>query len=68
MRIILYTNLMQKFENRECMVREGETQYWESITVDYMTEESDDESDLSRLVEHKIPWRSSGKLNVNTSN
>ncbi len=46
------------------MVREGELQYWDPLTLDYMTEESDDDSDQSRIVEHKIPWRSSGKYTV----
>lgn len=54
----------QKFDNRKCMVRESEQQYWDPLTLDYMTEESDDESDPSRIIEHKLPWRSPGKISI----
>lgn len=44
------------------MVRENELQYWDPLSLDYMTEESDDESDPSRIIEHKLPWRSTGMI------
>ena len=46
------------------MVRETEAQYWEALTLDYMTEESDDETDPNCIVEHKLPWRSNGKCGM----
>ena len=49
---------LQKFDNRKCMVRENEQQYWRSLTLDCMTEESD--GDEGCIIEHKIPWRSPG--------
>ncbi len=57
----------QKFDNRKCVVRENEVQYWEPLSLDFMTEESDDDSDSSRIVEHKIPWRSTGTLETSLS-
>lgn len=33
---------MQKFDNRKCVVLK---RYWDQLTVDYMTEESDDDPD-----------------------
>ena len=54
----------QKFDNRKSVVRETEAQYWEVLTLDYMTEESDDESDPNCIVEHKLPWRSNGKCGM----
>ena len=44
------------------MVRESELQYWDPLTIDCMTEESDDDNDSTHIVEHKIPWRSPGKF------
>ena len=51
---------LQKFDNRQCVVRENERQYWEPLSLDFMTEESDDDNDPTVIVEHKLPWRSSG--------
>ena len=42
------------------MVRESEKQYWKGLSVDFMTDESDDEDDGNCIIEHKLPWRSTG--------
>ena len=53
---------LQKFDNRKSVIRDEELKYWEQLSLDYMTEESDDASDPNCIVEHKLPWRSSGRL------
>ena len=35
-----------------------EKKFWEKVSVAYMTEESDDASNSSQLITHKLPWRS----------
>lgn len=37
--------------------------YWEKLTIDGMSEESDDLSDTNSLIVHKLSWRSQGVLN-----
>ena len=54
----------QKFDNRKSVVWDTEVQYWEVLSLDYMTEESDDELDPNHIVEHKLPWRSNGQFDV----
>ena len=40
-------------------------EFWDQISINYMTEESDDEADQSQLVLRRIPWRSKCKgINV----
>ena len=38
-------NLLQKFDNRALVVMESEIKYWSQLTVDFMTEESDNDDD-----------------------
>lgn len=35
--------------------------YWSQLTVDFMTEESDDDDDRNALVMHQLMWRSKSK-------
>ena len=44
------------------MVRESELQYWNDVSVDFMTDESDDEEDANCIVEHKHTWRSASMI------
>ena len=43
---------------RESMVLESETEFWNKLSIDYMTEESDDEDDPGKIVVRHIPWHS----------
>ena len=54
-------NLFQKYKNRMAMIRESEAKYWEGITIDFMSEESDDDHKDTIIVK-KLMWRSSGML------
>ena len=40
---------------------EGELRYWKDLTIEYMTEESDDECDENSIVVHELLWRSKSK-------
>ena len=53
---------LQKFENRSMVVQPSEMKYWRSLTIDEMSEESDDPEDCNSLILHKLPWRSQGVL------
>ena len=53
---------MQKFDRRAQVVTKNELRYWENLTVQYMTEESDMEDDSGVIVTHKLPWRSQSML------
>lgn len=44
-------NYMQKYENQAVVVRPGEMRYWEALTVDDMSEESDDPEDPNTLAQ-----------------
>ena len=57
---------MQKFCNRASMVQSSENKYWEQLTLEYMTEESDDSDDPAVIVEHQFPWRSQRMCNTMT--
>ena len=43
------------------MVTKKEMKYWEKISIQYMTEESDDDESGS-IVTHKLLWRSPSML------
>ena len=49
-------NLLQKFDNRALVVMESEIKYWSQLTVDFMTEESDNDDDGNILVVHQLQW------------
>ena len=38
--------------------------YWEQLTLNFMTEESDDMSDSNTIIEHKLTWRSQGMQHI----
>ena len=42
-------------------MKEKEKLLWEKLSIDYMSDESDDEQ--GNLVKHKLPWRSASKCN-----
>ena len=50
--------LTQKFDNRALVVLDSEKKYWEKLSVDFMTEESDDNDDTNALIVHQLQWRS----------
>lgn len=58
MDIISCLYYLQKFENRALVVLDGEEKYWNHITIDLMTEESDENED-GELIMHELTWRSS---------
>ena len=51
----------QKLTNRASVIHQSEVKMWDQITLDIMTEESDDPDDPSVIVEHKATWRSKRK-------
>ena len=51
----------QKFDNRALVVLPNEMNHWKHISVDFMTEESDDSDDPNVLVIHELTWRSRSK-------
>ena len=50
----------QKFKNRSECVLQSEEKFWNAITVDFMSEESDKSDDTGVIVVHRLPWRSNG--------
>ena len=40
------------------MVQEEEMKYWKQLSVEFMSEESDDPDDPSVIVIHPLCWRS----------
>ena len=44
------------------MVKPSEMVHWKQLTLEYMTEESDDPDDSSLIVEHKLQWRSQSNV------
>ena len=51
----------QKFNNRALVVLPNEMNHWKQISVDFMTDESDDSDDPNVLVIHELTWRSRSK-------
>ena len=39
-------------------------QYWNDLSIDFMSEESDDPDDSNCLIIHKLPWVSESKFKV----
>lgn len=46
------------------VVRESETKFWQALSLEYMSEESDDPDDSNSLIVHKLPWCSLGKCRM----
>ena len=51
---------LQKFDNRKSVILNEEVKYWDDLSLEFVTEESDDEDDPNCIIEHKLPWRSTG--------
>ena len=43
------------------MVKPSEMVHWKQLTLEFMTEESDDPDDSSLIIEDKLQWRSQSK-------
>ena len=54
----LMTIFNQKYDTRGLVVHGGEEQSWRQLTIDYMSEESDDPADNQSVVVHPLQWRS----------
>jgi len=50
----------RKFESRALVVQPDEVPYWSQLTVDDMSEESDDAGNPNNLIIHKFTWCSQG--------
>ena len=53
--------VLQKYQNRLVVVKPAEMIHWKQLTLEYMTEESDDPEDDNVIIEHKLQWRSESK-------
>lgn len=42
------------------MILNEKVKYWNDLSVVFMTEESNDEDDPNCIIEHKLPWHSTG--------
>ena len=42
------------------MILNEEVKYWNDLSLEFMTEESDNEDDHNCIIELKLPWRSTG--------
>ena len=65
--ILLYMHLVsykQKYDNRAVVVREAEMKYWQELSVDFMSLESDDPDDSNSLIVHKLPWCSNSMFSI----
>ena len=58
-----YNVLIQKFDKRSQVVSKTEYErYWKFLSVEYMTEESDDPDDDNVIIERKLTWRSESEF------
>lgn len=62
----VFRSPLQKFENRSLMTNETEQLHWKQLTIDFMSEESDDETDPMMVVVHQPEWRSKRMLFICT--
>ena len=46
------------------MVKKSELKYWSDITIDYMSQESDDTTNAKNIIVHNLPWRSEVKQSI----
>ena len=42
------------------MVLKEESRFWKNLSIFYVTEEFDCDSDPNFVIEHKLPWHSKG--------
>ena len=50
--------IIQAFDRRKTTVTKKEQQYFDQLSLDYITEESDDEETGKTIILHKLTWRS----------
>ena len=43
------------------VVKHAEMIHWKQLTLEYLTEESDDPEDDNVIIEHKLQWRSESR-------
>ena len=61
-----YNFPIQKFDKRSQVVSKTEYErYWKFLSVEYMTEASDDLEDDNIIVERKLTWRSESESIIN---
>ena len=51
----------QIFENRTMVIRQEEELRWKQLSIDFMSEESDNDADPLAVVVHQPRWRSKRK-------
>ncbi len=51
---------LQKFESRSLVVKPEELVHWKGVTIDDMSEESDDADNGNNIIVHKFMWCSEG--------
>lgn len=54
--------LFIEIKNRSECVLKTEEKYWKALTIEHMSEESDDTNDNNVIVIHHLPWRSTGTI------
>ena len=60
--IITLFDFFQKFDRRSVVVLESEKKYWKELSVEFMSDESDDENDSNTFVIHQLSWRSESQF------
>ena len=50
--------IKQAFDRRKTTVTKKEQQYFDQLSLDYITEESDDDETGKTIILHKLTWRS----------
>jgi hypothetical protein len=58
--IIIFAHSLQAYDRRKSVLTENERQYYNQLSKEYMSGESDS-SDTESIVVHKHPWRSESK-------
>lgn len=44
------------------MTKNEMERYWKHLSLEYVTEESDDQENPNGIIEHKLSWRSDSKF------
>ena len=55
---ITLSDFSQKFDRHSVVVLESEKKYWKELSVEFMSDESDDEQDSNTFIIHQLSWRS----------
>ena len=58
--ILIFGHSLQAYGRRKSVLTENERQYYNQLSKEYMSDESD-LSDTESIVVHKHPWRSESK-------